>query len=118
MTSELNVHYDSFKVSMLQILSKQEYYDLIMVFGNQPNKGDDTLTPDFIRNKLNLTKRESNSRIGMLMNLNLVDMSDNQYYLTKLGNEVCELLRMMETAIKGHQILDTTHTQRVMSLTN
>ena len=45
----------------------------------------------------------------MLMNLNLVDMSDNQYYLTKLGNEVYELLRMMETAIKVHRILDTTH---------
>ena len=54
----------------------------------------------------------------MLMNLNLVGKSDNQYYLTKLGNEVYELLRMMETAIKGHRILDTTHTQRVTKLTN
>ena len=118
MPAELNVHYNSFKVSMLQVLSKQEYYDLIMLFGNQPNNRYETLTPDFIRNKLNLSKREGNSRIGMLMNLNLVDMSDNQYFLTKLGNEIYELLRIMETAIKGHRILDITQTQQVMSLIN
>ena len=47
--AELNVHYNSFKVSMLQVLSKQEYYDLIMLLGNQPNNRYKTLTPNYMR---------------------------------------------------------------------
>jgi predicted transcriptional regulator len=70
---------------------------------------DETLTPDFVMNKLKLTKRECNSRIGKLMNLDLADISDNQYRLTKFGNEVYESLKMMETATRMHRMVDTAN---------
>lgn len=43
------------------------------------------------------------------MSLDLVDMSDNQYSLTMLGNEVCESLSLIETAVKVRHVLDTTN---------
>ena len=35
------------------------------------------------------------------MSVDLVNMTDNQYKLTKLGKEAYESLRMIETAIKN-----------------
>ncbi|MFI5405361.1 MAG: hypothetical protein ACHQ1D_02480 [Nitrososphaerales archaeon] len=58
------------------------------------------MTPDVLRNKLYVTKRESNSRIGVLMNYDLVDMIDNQYTLTTLGNDAYDSLRMIDNAIR------------------
>ena len=73
---------------MLQVLSKQEYYDLLFMIGDEANILDKNLTPDLIRNKLNPTKRECNCRIEILMSYDLVIMIDNQYNLTTLGKEV------------------------------
>ena len=56
MTFELNVQYTISKVSLLQVLSKGEYYDLIIMIGDEANILDKTLTPDLIRNKLILPK--------------------------------------------------------------
>jgi predicted transcriptional regulator len=65
------------------------------------------LTPDVLRNKLNVTKRESNSRIGVLMNYDLVDMIDNQYTLTTLGNDAYDSLRMIDNAIRMKEKFNT-----------
>jgi predicted transcriptional regulator len=93
----------------LQVLSKQEYYDLIFIIGDEANILDKNLTPDLIRNKLNLTKRECNFRIEMLMSYDLVIMIDNQYDLTTLGKEVYVSLRIIEDAIKMHRMLEITN---------
>ena len=100
MTSELNVWASISKVSMLQVLSKQEYYDLLFMIGDEANILDKNLTPDLIRNKLNPTKRECNCRIEILMSYDLVIMIDNQYNLTTLGKESYESIRIIEDAIK------------------
>ena len=39
----------------------------------------------------------------------LVNMIDNQYSLTMLGNEVNESLSLIETAVKVRHVLDTTN---------
>ena len=96
-TSELGVSSTISGLSMLQVVSKREYNDLITVIGDVRNE---VLTPDFIRNSLNITKRECNSRIGVLMSLDLVNMIDNQYYFTTLGRKAYESLKMIEDAIK------------------
>jgi predicted transcriptional regulator len=109
MTTELNLRPSISKVSMLQVLLKQGYYDLIFMIGDEVNILDKNLTPDLIRNKLNLTKREWNFRIEMLMSYDLVIMIDNQYDLTTLGKEVYMSLRIIEDAIKMHRMLEITN---------
>ena len=69
---------------------------------------DVNLTPDYLRNKLNLTKREFNSRIEVLMSYDLVDMVNNRYILTTLGNDAYDSLRILDNAIKM-QNLDTNN---------
>ena len=76
-----------FKVTLLQLLSKPEYYDPMVTIGDQVSNHNANLTPDFLRKKLNLTKREFNSRIEVLMSYELVDMINNQYILTTLDND-------------------------------
>lgn len=105
MTFELNVRSTISKVSLLQVLSKREYYDLIIMIGEEANILDKNLTPDLIRNKLNLTKRECNFRIEMLMSYDLVIMIDSQYNLTALGKEAYKSLRVIEDAIKCNGFL-------------
>ena len=95
------------KVTLLQLLSKPEYYDLIIRIGDKVSNRDENLSHDCLRNKLNLTKKECNSRIGILMNCDLVDMSNNQYMLTILGKDVYESLRIMDNAIKMREKFDT-----------
>ena len=46
------------------------------MIGDKVSNRDENLSPDFLRNKLKLTKKECNSRIGVLMNYDLVDMID------------------------------------------
>jgi len=99
----------SSKVTLLQLISKPEYYDLMVTIGDQVSNHNANLTPDFLRNKLNLTKKECNSRIGILMNCDLVDMSNNQYMLTILGKDVYESLRIMDNAIKMREKFDTNN---------
>jgi len=72
------------------------------------NQDTNTLTPDFLRNMLNLTKKECNSRIGILMNYDLVDMINSQYTLTTLGIDAYDSLRMIDNAIKMKEKFDTT----------
>jgi predicted transcriptional regulator len=79
------------------------------MIGDEVNILDKNLTPDLIRNKLNLTKREWNFRIEMLMSYDLVIMIDNQYDLTTLGKEVYMSLRIIEDAIKMHRMLEITN---------
>jgi len=96
----------SFKVTLLTLLSKPEYHDLILMIGDQVNDHSEKLTSDFLRNKINLAKRECNSRIAILMNYDLVDMINDQYTLTTLGNDVYESLRLMGNAIKMREKFD------------
>ena len=100
MGSELNIRSTISGLSMLQVLSKREYNDLITMIGDDANIRNEILTPDFLRNNLNITKRECDFRIGVLMSLDLVNMMDNQYYFTTLGKKAYESLRMIEDAIK------------------
>ena len=67
---------------------------------------DGNLSPDFLSGKLNLTKREFNSRIGVLMSYDLVDMVSNQYVFTTLGKDAYESLRIIDRAIKIHEKFD------------
>ena len=90
----------SSKVTLLQLLSKPEYYDLIVMVGDHLSNHEVNLTPDYLRKNLNLTIRELNSRIEVLLSYELVDMVNNQYILTKLGNDAYDSLRIIDNAIK------------------
>lgn len=86
-----------------------EYYDLFILIGDERDNVDETLTPDSLRNKLNLSKREFNSRMGVLMSYDLVDMVNNQHTLTTLGNDTYDSLRMIDNAIKMHKKFHTNN---------
>ena len=109
MTSKSNVRTSFSKPTLLRVLSKSEYYDVIIMIGNEVSNPDDNLSPEFIRNKLNLTKKECNSRIAILMSYGLVDLINNQYILTTLGKDTYESLRIIDNAIKMHATFDTTN---------
>jgi len=79
------------------------------MIGDEVSNHNEKLTSDFIRNKLNLTKKECNSKIAILMNYDLVDMINDQYTLTTLGNDVYESLRLMDNAIKMREKFDTNN---------
>ena len=72
MTSGLTRQSATSLESIFRIFSKQDHYDLINVIGDEVNNRDENLTPDFVRKKLNVTKRECNARIGVLMTHDLV----------------------------------------------
>jgi predicted transcriptional regulator len=110
MTSGLTIQSATSLKSILRIFSKQDHYDLINVIGDEVNNRDENLTPDFVRKKLNVTKRESNARIEVLMTYDLVSMINNHYELTTLGKATYKSLRILEDAIKKHRIPDTTDT--------
>jgi predicted transcriptional regulator len=93
MTSKSNIR-TSFSKATLRVLSKSEYYDVIIMIGNEVSNPDDNLSPKFIRNKLNLTKKECNSWIAILMSHGFVDLINNQYMLTTLGKNTFESLRL------------------------
>ena len=99
----------SSKVTLLQLISKPEYYDLMVTIGDQVSNHNANLTPDFLRNKLNLTKREFNSRIEVLMSYELVDMVNNKYILTTLGNDAYDSLRIINNAIKMNEKFHTNN---------
>ena len=93
--------------ALLRLISKPEYYDFILIIGDQVSNRDENLTPEFLKNTFNLTKKECNSRIGILMNYDLVNMIKDQYVLTTLGNDAYESLRVMDNAIKMREKFDT-----------
>lgn len=85
------------------------------MIGDQVSNYDENLTPDILWYKLNLTKMEFNSRIGILMNYDLVYMFNNQYTLTTLGKAVYESLRVMDNAIKMHEKFDM-HNNNILEI--
>ena len=77
--------------------------------GDHLSNNEVNLTPDYLRKNLNLTKREFNSRIEVLMNCDLVDMHNNQYILTTLGNDAYDSLRIINNAIKMNEKFHTNN---------
>lgn len=73
MSSKLNQRSSFSKVTLLRLLSKPEYYGLIVMIGDQVSNHDANTSADFLRNKLNLTNKAFNSRIGVLMSYYLID---------------------------------------------
>lgn len=51
MSSKLNIRYGFSKVTFLQLLSRSEYYDLIVMIGDEVSNRDEILSPEFIRHK-------------------------------------------------------------------
>jgi len=64
------------------------------------------LTTDFIRKKLNVTRKELNARMGGLMPLGIIDKINDQYELTQQGKEIYESLMMIDDATKIYSRLD------------
>jgi len=77
--------------------------------GDHLSNNEVNLTPDYLRKNLNLTKREFNSRIEVLMSYELVDMVNNQYILTTIGNDAYDSLRIIDNAIKMKENFDTNN---------
>jgi predicted transcriptional regulator len=80
--------------NILNIFSNARYIELLKVIA----KGN--RTPDFIRKKLNVTKKDMNAMMGRLVPLGIIDMINDQYELTRLGKEIFESLMMIENATK------------------
>ncbi len=90
--------------SIWRVFSKTEHIDLMSTIANARCYD---LTPEHIRKKLNITMYELNQRTGALMNEGLIEMINQQYMLTRLGNTVHGLLLMVEEAIKISSELNT-----------
>jgi Mn-dependent DtxR family transcriptional regulator len=88
---------------ILNIFSDERYIDLLKIIANE---GYQLRTPDFIRKKLNVTKKDLNGMMGRLVPLGIVDMINDQYELTRQGKEIFESLMMIEDATKIYYRLD------------
>ena len=64
--------YNSNSQNILNIFSNAQYIELLKVIAK------DDRTPDFIRNKLNVTKKDLNAMMGRLVPLGIVDMINDQ----------------------------------------
>ncbi|MGA9910024.1 MAG: hypothetical protein WBP84_07420 [Nitrososphaeraceae archaeon] len=87
--------------NILNIFSNARYIELLKVIA----KGN--RTPDFIRKKLNVTKKDLNAIMGWLVPLGIIDMINDQYELTRQGKEIFESLMMIENATKIYYRLDS-----------
>jgi len=85
--------------SILRIFSDEEQIDLIKIIANDGGWRQSS-TPEFLRDKFDLSKKDLNSRIERLMTLGLVDMINDHYCLTQLGKEIYDSLIMIENATK------------------
>ena len=85
---------------ILNIFSDERYIDLLKIIANEGR------TPDFIRNKLNVTKKDLNAIMGRLVPLGIIDMINDEYELTRQGKEIFESLMMIEDATKIYYRLD------------
>ena len=92
--------YNSNLQQILNIFSDERYIDLLKIIANEGR------TPDFIRNKLNVTKKDLNAIMGRLVPLGIIDMINDQYELTRQGKEIFESLMMIEDATKIYNRLD------------
>ena len=93
--------YNSNLQNILNIFSNARYIELLKVIA----KGN--RTPDFIRKKLNVTKKDLNAIMGWLVPLGIIDMINDQYELTRQGKEIFESLMMIENATKIYYRLDS-----------
>jgi Mn-dependent DtxR family transcriptional regulator len=95
--------YDSNLQHILNIFSDERYIELLKIIAKD---GHQIRTPDFIRKKLNVTKKDLNAMMGRLVPLGIVDMINDQYELTRQGKEIFESLTMIEDATKIYYRLD------------
>ncbi|MGA9744381.1 MAG: hypothetical protein WBQ16_07175 [Nitrososphaeraceae archaeon] len=87
--------------NILNIFSNARYIELLKVIAKRNR------TPDFIRKKLNVTKKDLNAMMGWLVPLGIIDMINDQYELTRQGKEIFESLMMIENATKIYYRLDS-----------
>ncbi len=92
--------YNSNLQHILKIFSDERNIDLLKIIANEDR------TPDIIRKKLNVTKKDLNAIMGRLVPLGIIDMINDQYELTRQGKEVFESLMMIEDATKIYNRLD------------
>ena len=93
--------YNSNLQNILNIFSNARYIELLKVIAKRNR------TPDFIRKKLNVTKKDLNAMMGWLVPLGIIDMINDQYELTRQGKEIFESLMMIENATKIYYRLDS-----------
>ena len=93
--------YNSNLQHILKIFSDERYIELLKVIAKEDR------TPDFIRKKLNVTKKDLNTMMGRLVPLGIIDMINDQYELTRQGKEIFESLMMIEDATKIYYRLDS-----------
>ena len=86
---------------ILNIFSDERYIELLKVIAKEDR------TPDFIRKKLNVTKKDLNTMMGRLVPLGIIDMINDQYELTRQGKEIFESLMMIEDATKIYYRLNS-----------
>jgi predicted transcriptional regulator len=95
--------YNSNLECILNIFSDERYIDLLKIIASVSYQ---LRTPDFIRKKLNVTKKDLNAMMGRLVPLGIVDMINDQYELTRQGKEIFMSLMMIEDATKIYYKLD------------
>jgi predicted transcriptional regulator len=93
--------YNSNLQHILNIFSEERYIELLKVIAKEDR------TPDFIRKKLNVTKKDLNTMMGRLVPLGIIDMINDQYELTRQGKEIFESLMMIEDATKIYYRLNS-----------
>ena len=93
--------YNSNLQHILNIFSNERYIELLKVIAKEDR------TPDFIRKKLNVTKKDLNTMMGRLVPLGIIDMINDQYELTRQGKEIFESLIIIEDATKIYYRLNS-----------
>jgi Mn-dependent DtxR family transcriptional regulator len=93
--------YNSNLQDILNIFSNERYIELVKVIAKEDS------TPNFIRKKLNVTKKDLNTMMGRLVPLGIIDMINDQYELTRQGKEIFESLMMIEDATKIYYRLNS-----------
>jgi Mn-dependent DtxR family transcriptional regulator len=96
--------YNSNLERILNIFSDERYIDLLKIIASVDSY--QIRTPEFIRKKMNVTKKGLNAMMGRLVPLGNVDMINDQYELTLQGKEIFESLMMIEDATKIYYKLD------------
>jgi Mn-dependent DtxR family transcriptional regulator len=108
--------YNSNLLHILNIFSNERYIELLKVIAKEER------TPNFIRKKLNVTKKDLNTMMGRLVPLGIIDMINDQYELTRQGKEIFKSLMMIEDATKIYyrlssvDILEGTGDEEIIKL--
>jgi predicted transcriptional regulator len=96
--------YNSNLEHILNIFSNERHIELLKIIAR--TEAYQNHTPDFIRKKMNVTKKDLNAIMGRLLPLGIVDMINDQYELTRQGKEIFESIMMIEDATKIYNRLD------------